>query len=71
MSDGLRTGTPTSRGEFLLHQERAREKLQQFQLVSPHHYVLEFLKAAWLLNATRVEFNLDSTNSQVRFDGSL
>lgn len=64
-------GQPIKTGEFLLDEERAREKMQQFRLVNPHYYVLELVKAAHLLGTTRIEFEVDSHALEMRFNGQL
>lgn len=72
MNDDLRQGgAKVAAGEFRLDEARAREKLAQFQLVDPRRYVLEFVKAAHLLGATGIEFQMDTDELEVRFDGDL
>ena len=51
-------GELLARGAFGLDEERAREKLQSFQLVSPHHYVLELLGCATLLGARHINYDV-------------
>ncbi|MFU8803104.1 MAG: hypothetical protein ACNA8W_04765, partial [Bradymonadaceae bacterium] len=62
-------GPRISAGEFLLDESRARQKLQQFRLVNPRRYVLELVKAAHLLGATRIEFELNRRELEMRFNG--
>lgn len=57
-----------SSGEFHLDPERAREKLREFQLPSPDYHILELVKTASLLGASRFVYVPD-TVSVVRFDG--
>ncbi|MBA2660648.1 MAG: hypothetical protein H0U74_00010 [Bradymonadaceae bacterium] len=65
----LRTGQAVAAGEFVLDQEQARKKLQEFQLVNPHDFVLEFVKAAHLLGAKAIDFTIDTDELGMRFDG--
>ncbi|MFU8805243.1 MAG: hypothetical protein ACNA8W_15630 [Bradymonadaceae bacterium] len=65
----FREGEQVGVGGFLLDEEQALRKLQEFQLVSPHKYVLELVKAAHLLGATRIEFRIDTSSLELRFDG--
>jgi hypothetical protein len=68
--DRLRSdGARVSRGGFSINREKAREKLSKFQLVAPHHYVLEFVQAAYLLDATYVDIDLDTDDMRMTFDG--
>src|SRR5690554_6852379 len=72
MLDDLRSGgAKGAAGGFRLDETQAREKLAQFQLVDPRRYVMEFVKAAHLLKTTRIEFEMDSDELEVRFDGDL
>ncbi len=56
-------------GEFVLDEKRALAKLQKFQLPSPHHYLLEFVKAAHLLGAEQINFRITIDEVEVAFDG--
>ncbi len=58
-----------SSGEFHLDPIRAREKLREFQLPSPAHYALELVKAAHLVEATRIVFDVEDSWVRVWFDG--
>jgi hypothetical protein len=58
-----------SAGEFGVDEQQARHKLQQYQLPHPRHYVLEIVKAAHLLNASRMEFRQGVDALEVCFDG--
>ncbi|MBA2664716.1 MAG: hypothetical protein H0U74_20685 [Bradymonadaceae bacterium] len=62
-------GRLEARGEFRLDAERAKEKMARFQLVDPHRYVLELVKAAHLLEASVIEFVIDADEMEVFFDG--
>ncbi len=67
--DKLRVGAAVAAGEFELDQEQARKKLREFQLADPRDYVLEFVKTAHLLGATRIDFTMDADELEVCFDG--
>ncbi|MFU8803289.1 MAG: hypothetical protein ACNA8W_05730 [Bradymonadaceae bacterium] len=69
LSDLKSGGEKVAAGEFVLDEDRAREKLAEFQLVDPRRCVLEFVKAAHLLGATKIEFQIDANEIEVRFDG--
>ncbi|MBA2664714.1 MAG: hypothetical protein H0U74_20675 [Bradymonadaceae bacterium] len=62
-------GKLAGRGQFQVDAERATDKLERFQLVDPHHYVLELVKAAHLLGAKVIEFVIDTDEMEVCFDG--
>ena len=62
-------GRRVKSGQFRLDEKRARQKLRNFQLPSPQHYILEFLKAAHLLGATVFQARVERGSVQVRFDG--
>lgn len=62
-------GTLAAVGEFELDSEKARVKMQKFQLEDPHFYVLEFVQAAHLLGATRIDIAIDADEVEFRFDG--
>ena len=65
----LREGSPIAQGQFVLDRRRALEKLREFQLPSPYYYVLEFVKAATILGASRIDFSISTNKVQVDFDG--
>ena len=67
--DELRSGDAVDQGSFRLDEERAREKLRNFQLANPHYYVLEFVKAAQLLGASWIWFSIDANELTMNFDG--
>lgn len=70
--DELRgTEEPSDEGGFTLDRDKAREKLSRFRLPSPHYYVLEFIQAAQLLGAQRIEITVDADEVRMRFDGQL
>ncbi len=58
-------------GTFALDEDRAREKLADFQLADRRHYVLELVKAAHLLNASRIDFSVSTSESYAWFDAEL
>ncbi len=60
-----------STGEFHLDPVRAREKLREYQLPSPDHYILELVKAAHLLGAGEFHVTLDAGHTVVGFDGEF
>ncbi len=70
MTDDLRVGRSLGRGEFRLDEDRALQKLEEFQLPTPHHYVLEMVKASRLLGAESISFILGIQVVEVLFDGS-
>lgn len=55
-------------GEFRLDEQRAREKLRNYQLPTPHYYVLEFVKAAHLMEATAFEATIGRREVEVHID---
>jgi hypothetical protein len=63
-------GARVSEGGFTLDRAKAREKLSKFQLVDPHHYVLEFVQAAHILGASYVDIELDANEMRMQFDGT-
>lgn len=62
-------GELTEEGGFTLDREQARKKMRKFQLDDPHRYVLCVVRAAKLLGATKVEFEVDSDDVIIRFGG--
>jgi hypothetical protein len=64
-------GAPSHRGGFEVDREKAREKLSKYRLPSPHYYVLEFIQAAHLLGASKIEVDVDADEVRIRFDGEL
>lgn len=70
--EGLRAeGEVDSVGRFTLDPVKAREKLQKFQLVDAHRYVLELVQAAVLRGATDIGFAIDADDMHMRFDGAV
>jgi len=70
--EGLRAeGEVDSVGRFTLDPVKAREKLQKFQLVDAHRYVLELVQAAVLRGATEIAFDIDADDMHMRFDGAV
>lgn len=57
-------GTVDTEGVFTLDREKAREKMQRFQLAQPARYILELVQAAVLRGATLIRFEISAT--QVR-----
>lgn len=69
--DILRRGTAVARGAFVLDQAQARKKLQEFQLVDPRHYVLEFIKVAHLLGTSLIDITIDADEFEMHFQGDF
>ncbi|MFO7565937.1 MAG: hypothetical protein R6X02_25060 [Enhygromyxa sp.] len=63
-------GALEARGGFTIDPEKAREKLRQYQLADPHRYVLLLVEAAVSCGASRLDFEIDSDDLHLRFDGS-
>lgn len=64
--DELRAeGTLVARGEFELDRQKAREKLGEFQLADPHHYVLELVIAGHLLGADPIRVDVHTNELEV------
>ena len=69
--ENLRTGRLVKQGEFRLDEGRARQKLRNYRLASPHHYILEFVKAAHLFGATSIDVSVERGEVEVEFDASV
>ncbi len=68
--DTLRSeGKLDARGSFDLDPEEAREKLRKYQLTNPEKYILQFVQAAIVLGATKLNFQIDSDEVELYFDG--
>ncbi|HVE82632.1 MAG TPA: hypothetical protein VND93_07280 [Myxococcales bacterium] len=68
--DQLRAGeTPVGAGRFRIDSARALEKLRQFRLADPHHYVLELIRAAVASRARWVTVRTDADDFELSFDG--
>lgn len=65
-----RVGRREVAGRFTLDEAKARAKLSRYQLVTPHHYVLEFVQAAHLLGATYITARAGGGWFELRFDGA-
>lgn len=63
-------GELDSEGAFSLDREKAREKMQKFQLADPLGYLLLLVQAARLKGAELVDFEVDSNDVHVCFDGA-
>jgi hypothetical protein len=63
-------GAIEARGGFTIDPEKAREKLRQYQLADPHRYVLLLVEAAVSCGASKLEFEIDSDDLHLRFDGT-
>ncbi len=55
---------------FTLDREKAREKLRDHQLADPRLYVLELVQAAVARGASLIQFDVDSDDVRMRFDGT-
>ncbi len=64
-----REGRQVSRGTFTLDWRKAREKLQRFQLLDPHRWVLHAVAAAVAGGASEVRVRTDADDCEVSFDG--
>ena len=62
-------GTRAASGSFGIDAERAREKMQKFQLANPYAYVLELVQAAHLLGASKIDIEVDADELWMTFDG--
>lgn len=62
-------GEVEAHGGFSIDKEKAREKMRQFQLSDPRHYVLMLVQAAVHQGATHIEFQIDGDDMAVWFDG--
>ncbi len=75
MSDELRRlragGSALAKGRLSLDAEHAREKMRQFQLSDPFQYVLHLVRCASIAGATRIDFQIDADEVELRFDAGL
>lgn len=63
----LQEGTTLdSHGTFTLDREKAREKMQRFQLAQPARYILELVQAAVLRGAPSIYFEISATDVHMR-----
>lgn len=62
-------GRVESAGTFTLDRDAARAKLAEFRLRNPDEYVLAFVRAAVLKDASRIEIELDADDLKLSFDG--
>jgi len=68
--DQLRAGAaPVDAGRFRIDSNRALEKLRQFRLADPHHYVLELVRAAVASRARWITVRTDPDDFELGFDG--
>lgn len=61
----------TAHGHLSLDREKAREKLRLFRLPDPHFYVLQFVRAASVLGAKRIDFEISASEVTCSFVGTL
>ncbi|WP_146661831.1 hypothetical protein, partial [Enhygromyxa salina] len=64
-------GQLEAKGGFTIDPEKAREKLRQYQLADPHCYVLLLVEAASTSGARQLEFEIDSDDLHLRFEGAV
>jgi hypothetical protein len=62
-------GKLESRGSFTLDRDKAREKLQKFQLAEPERYVVLLAEAALMGGAERIDVKVDGDDLRMSFDG--
>lgn len=55
-------------GQLSLDRDKARQKLRLFRLASPYQYVLQFVRAASVLGASRITFEIGGRSMQCEFD---
>ncbi len=60
-----------SKGTFVLDQQKALEKLRDYQLPTAHHHLLEFIKAAHLLEALWIDVSIERNQVVLEFDGDV
>ncbi|MBK8264960.1 MAG: hypothetical protein IPK80_26930 [Nannocystis sp.] len=61
-------GALAAEGGFTIDGAKAREKMQAYQLASPHEYVLLLVRAATLRGAASIDFTIDSDDVRMSFD---
>lgn len=54
-------------GVLSLDRDKAREKLRAYRLPSPHYYVLQFVRAASILGAEEIDFQISPREVLCRF----
>lgn len=62
-------GTHESEGKFTLDLEKAEEKLGQYRLPSPHHYILALVASATAAGARSIRVQRETSEITVSFDG--
>ncbi len=62
-------GTLDSEGRFLVDLVKAEEKLEQYRLPSPHHYILALVSSATAAGAHTIRVSRSQRESAVSFDG--
>lgn len=69
IADRLRGAGEIARsGKLEVDRARARDKLCRFRLANPYLYVLQFVRAASLAGATRIDFEIDADEMECVFD---
>ena len=64
-------GEVAESGVFSVDPELAVEKLREFQLSDPVRFVLCWVRAAVLLEATRVDIEVEASDVRLKFDGRI
>ncbi|PRP95158.1 hypothetical protein [Enhygromyxa salina] len=67
----MSAGQLEAKGGFTIDPEKAREKLRQYQLADPRCYVLLLVEAASTSGASKLEFEIDSDDLHLRFEGAV
>ena len=63
--------TAEAKGKLSLDRAKARQKLREFRLPDPHMYVVQFVRAASILGASQVAFDITATELVCRFDATI
>ena len=65
------SGETHSEGVFTISPEKAREKLSQFALLNPRHYVLNLVASAVAAGASRIDVRVKGSEMIFGYDGAL
>jgi hypothetical protein len=63
-----RAGEVAGRGELSIERDKAWEKLRKYRLPDPHLFVLQLVRTASALGATRVDFSISPMRVECTFD---
>lgn len=66
----MQAGEVESDGAFTLDRDKARQKMQRFQLAEPARYVLELVQAAVLRGARQISVEIDQDDLHLRCDAN-